>query len=123
MSDDGTIQPDSIFDKWGKVSLQAGDAFGKSLRRVEENRQGLIDAGFEGVVEHRYKLPITGWPKDRRLKQMGIFNQLQWEHGIEGWCLFLLTNYLNWKKEEVMIYVAQMRQMLRDKHVHAYHEW
>jgi hypothetical protein len=59
-SDDGTVPPGSIFNKWGEVSLAAGDSFGKSLRTVDESRGGLIDAGFQGVTEHRFKLPIGG---------------------------------------------------------------
>lgn len=89
---------------------------------MDEDKQGIIDAGFEGVVEHRYKWPIGGWSKDKRLKEMGLYNRLHWEQGIEGWCLFLLTRFLGWQHEEVTVYVAQMRKMLRDKTVHAYHD-
>ena len=121
-SDDGSVAPDSIFDRWGKTSLAAGVAFGKSLNRVDEDRHDIKDAGFEGVVEHRYKVPIGPWAKDRRLKEMGMYNQLQWEQGLEGWCMFLLTNYLGWTREQVLVYVAEMRSMLRDKRVHAYME-
>ena len=53
---------------------------------------------------------------------MGLYNRLHWEQGIEGWCLFLLTRFLGWQHEEVTVYVAQMRKMLRDKTVHAYHD-
>ena len=65
---------------------------------------------------------MKGWPRDPRLKQIGLYNRLQWEEGIEGWCIFLLTNCLHWMKEEVDVYLAHMRQALRDKSVHAYHE-
>jgi hypothetical protein len=40
-STDGTI-----FEEWGKVSLQAGDAFGKTLRIVDEAKAKMIAAGF-----------------------------------------------------------------------------
>ena len=59
-SDDGTVPPGSIFHKWGEVSLAAGDAFGKSLRTVDESKQGIIDAGFQDVREHRFKWPVGG---------------------------------------------------------------
>jgi hypothetical protein len=59
-SDDGTVLPGSAFHKWGEVSLAAGDAFGKSLRTVDESKQGLIKAGFQDVREHRFKWPIGG---------------------------------------------------------------
>jgi hypothetical protein len=57
-SDDGTVQPGGAFHKWGEVSLAAGDAFGKSLRTVDEAKQNMINAGFVEVAEHRFKWPI-----------------------------------------------------------------
>ena len=119
-SDDGTVTEDSIFGQWGRVSLAAGDAFGKSLRTVDESKPGMIAAGLENVVERRYKLPVGGWSSDPMLKELGVYYRIYWEEGIELWSMYLLTNYLHWRKEEVEVYLARMRQMLRDKTVHAY---
>lgn len=121
-ADDGTVTTESIFAKWGRVSLEAGDAFGKTLRIVDESKQGMVDAGFEDVEEHRYKIPLGGWSKDPKMKELGLYNRMQWEQGLEGWCMFLLTNYLGWQYEEVQKYIADMRKMLRDRSVHAYQE-
>jgi hypothetical protein len=57
-SDDDTVRPGTAFWEWGEVSLRAGDAFGKTLRVVDEMKQNMIEAGFIDVVEHRYKWPI-----------------------------------------------------------------
>jgi hypothetical protein len=73
-------------------------------------------------MKNRVNRYMAGWPKDQRLKEMGIYNRLQWEQGIEGWCVFLLTNVLHWTGEEVSVYLAEMRRALRDKSIHAYHE-
>ncbi|KAF2195905.1 S-adenosyl-L-methionine-dependent methyltransferase [Zopfia rhizophila CBS 207.26] len=121
-SDDGTVIEGSIFDQWGKISIDLGEAFGKSLRTVDESKDGIKAAGFVNVVEHRWKLPIGGWSKNDKLKHIGLFNRLHWEQGIEGWCLYLLTNYRNWSIEEVQVYLAKMRQALKDKKIHAYQE-
>jgi hypothetical protein len=133
------VRPGTAFYHWGETSLKAGDAFGKTLRVVDEMKQNLIDAGFVDVVEKRYKWPIggeckqfsiiknvtdgpTGWPEDPKLKQIGLFNKLQWETGIEGWSMFLLTHCLGWSVEEVNDYLSKVRGELRDKSIHAYHE-
>ncbi|KAL2811980.1 S-adenosyl-L-methionine-dependent methyltransferase [Aspergillus granulosus] len=113
----------TIFEEWGKVSLQAGDAFGKSLRIVDESRDRMIKAGFVDVVEHRFRVPVGGWPSDPRLKQLGLYNRLQWVEGIEGWTMFLLTTVLGWTREEVEVYLARMRKGLQDPSIHAYQEW
>lgn len=121
-SDDGTVTPDSIFDKWGKISIELGDKFGKSLRTADESKAGIEEAGFINVVEHRWKLPIGGWPADKRFKELGQYNRINWEQGIEGWSIFLLTTVLKWTPEEVQVYLALMRQALRDRRIHAYQE-
>jgi len=84
----------TIFEKWGKVSLEAGDAFGKTLRTADESAHYMRQAGFEEVTEQRLIMPIGRWPKDKRLKEIGSFNLLSWEDGIEGWTLMLLTQVL-----------------------------
>ncbi|CAI9627888.1 unnamed protein product [Alternaria alternata] len=121
-SDDGTVTSGSIFDRWGKISLELGDKFGKSLRTVDESRAGLEAAGFVNVVERRWKLPVGGWPADKRFKELGQYNRINWEQGIEGWSLYLLTTVMKWSKEEVEVYLAHMRTALRDRSIHAYQE-
>jgi len=112
----------TIFEEWGKVSLEAGDAFGKSLRIVDESRGKMIAAGFLEVVERRIKCPIGPWPKDPHLKLLGRFNRLQWEEGIEGWSMMLLTRILGWTRPEVEVYLTKMRAGLRNPQLHAYQE-
>jgi hypothetical protein len=121
-SDDGTVTPDSIFELWGKTSLLLGDKFGKSLRTVDESKAGMEAAGFVNVVEHRWKLPIGGWAADKRYKEIGQYNRIHWEQGIEGWSLYLLTTLLHWSVEEVQVYLARVRQALKDRRIHAYQE-
>lgn len=121
-SDDGTVEPGSIFDQWGKISLELGDEFGKTLRTVDEAKAGMEAAGFINVVEHRWKIPIGGWPVDKRFKEIGQYNRISWEQGIEGWSLYLLTTVKKWSIEEVQVYLAKMRQGLKDRKIHAYQE-
>ncbi|KAL2831964.1 S-adenosyl-L-methionine-dependent methyltransferase [Aspergillus pseudoustus] len=121
-SDDHTTDG-TIFEEWGKVSLQAGDAFGKSLRIVDESKGKMIKAGFVDVVERRFRVPIGGWASDPRLKQLGLYNRLQWVEGIEGWTMYLLTTVLGWTRQEVEIYLLRMRKGLQDPSIHAYQEY
>lgn len=92
-SDDGTTDG-TIFENWGKISLEAGDCFGKTLRVVDESTEYMTKAGFQDVTQRRFRVPIGTWPKDSRLKELGRYNRLQWEKGIEGWTMRLLTGVL-----------------------------
>jgi hypothetical protein len=93
-ADDGSVIEGSIFDQWGKVSLEAGDKFGKDLRIHKQIKGYLEEVGFESVVEHVFKWPIGPWSKDPHMKEIGLWNQLHWQEGIEGWSLALLTRVL-----------------------------
>ncbi|PLB52215.1 SAM dependent methyltransferase [Aspergillus steynii IBT 23096] len=120
-SDDGTTEG-TIFEQWGEVSLQAGDAFGKTLRVVDEAKDGLIEAGFVDVVEKRFKIPVGPWAKNPHLKKLGKLNRIYGEEAIEGYSVMLLTKILGWKRAEVEVYLAKMRQGMRDPSIHAYQE-
>lgn len=93
ISDDGTTK-ETIFEEWARVSLEAGDKFGKTLRIVNESKQRMIDAGFVDVVEHRFKMPLGPWPKDPNLKRVGLFNRLFFEECMQDWTMMLLTSVL-----------------------------
>ena len=96
-SDDGTVTEDSTFAQWGRISLEAGDKFGKSLRIHEQMKGYFEEAGFEDIVEKVYKWPIGPWSSDPHLKHIGLWNLLHWVEGIEGWSLALLTRVMGVK--------------------------
>lgn len=105
-SDDGSITEGSIFDQWGKVSLEAGDKFGKDLRIHKQIKGYLENTDFEDVVEHVYKWPIGPWSKDPHMKEIGLWNQLHWQEGIEGWSLALLTRVLGVRLPHIRVSYA-----------------
>ncbi|OAF60584.1 hypothetical protein VC83_03466 [Pseudogymnoascus destructans] len=120
-SDDGSVREGSIFDQWGKVSLEAGDKFGKDLRIHEQIKGYVTDAGFVDVVETVYRYPVGPWAKDPFIKSVGEWNRIHWQEGIEGWSMALLTRVLNWSYTEVQAYLGKMRGALKDNSIHAYH--
>lgn len=56
-SDDGSAN-DTKMEELGKIGLEAGDKFGKSLRTVDEMKDGMVRAGFVDVTVHSFKIPI-----------------------------------------------------------------
>ena len=93
-SDDGGVPDDHTFNIWSKTFLEAGDKFGKTFRIADLAKGYIEDAGYENVVETRYKLPVGGWSKDKKLKELGQWNLLHCEQGIEGWAMALLTRVM-----------------------------
>lgn len=93
VSDDGSLDG-SLLQRWGHLGWECGDKFGKSFRIAEESEGLFKAAGFENVTYKTFKWPIGTWPKNKKFKQIGAYNRLGIEEGIEGWAMFLLTNIL-----------------------------
>jgi hypothetical protein len=92
-SDDGTTAG-TVYEEWAELAHRAGDAFGKTLRIVDESKDRITKAGFVDVVEKRFKCPLGPWASDPIMKKMGAFNRLQQEEGLEGYAMYLYTTYL-----------------------------
>ncbi|RJE26710.1 hypothetical protein PHISCL_00941 [Aspergillus sclerotialis] len=119
-SDDGTIEGTKI-KELGDLGLVAGDKFGKSLRTVDEMQEGMIRAGFVDVNVHCFKVPIGPWPKDKHMKNLGRYMRLVWEESMEMWTMMLWTKILGWHREEVEVFLADVRKDLRNPAIHGYH--
>lgn len=92
-SDDGSARGTEM-ERFGALGLEAGDKFGKSLRTVDEMKDGMIRAGFVDVTVHYFKMPIGPWPKDKHLKTIGRYMRLAWEESLEMWSMFMWTKIL-----------------------------
>ncbi|RFU32225.1 hypothetical protein B7463_g4139, partial [Scytalidium lignicola] len=132
-ADDDTLKPDSFYNYWGQTVMEVSEKFGKSFTIWEEAKARMEKAGFVNVEEIRYKWPMNGWPSPefrtngndggkswRRLRELGIWNQLRLYDGIEGMLIRLLTAHNGWSYEQAQVHLAQMRTTLKDLSVHAY---
>ncbi|KAK5089613.1 hypothetical protein LTR70_007197 [Exophiala xenobiotica] len=95
-----------------KVELQVFETMGNAMR----------EAGFNDVVERRFKWPIGPWAKKRELKELGKFARAHVESGLENWSLRLLTTVLDWSAEEVYKLCADVRQEISNPKIHALQE-
>lgn len=80
----------------------------------------MRDVGFVDIQVKMFMWPVNTWPKDRFMKELGRWNQVNIAEGLEGFCLALLTRALGWRKDEVDILVAKTTTDLRNKKIHAY---
>lgn len=93
-SDDGTVQPGDVVSEWSRIFIGAGEKMGRTFKIAERSKKLIQEAGFVDVVEKKYKLPVGGWPKDAKLKEIGRWNLLFLTEGLEGMSLFILKNIL-----------------------------
>lgn len=124
MADDSSLRPDSLIAEWGNNFLGCAERAGRPLSTQLTMKAQIEEAGFVDVQEHLYKCPIGGWPRNKVLKDAGRINFVQWTAGLEGWAMFLLTNWgapEPWTADEVRVYVAKVREELKQPRLHIWH--
>ncbi|KAK5238302.1 hypothetical protein LTR96_005988 [Exophiala xenobiotica] len=124
MSDDGSLDPDSLLAGWGQNFLDCAQRAGRGLDTQLTMKAKIEAAGFVDVQEHLYKCPIGSWPKDKLLKDAGRINLAHWSSGLEGWAMFLLTRWgapEPWTADEARVYVARVREELKKPRLHIWH--
>jgi hypothetical protein len=86
-SEDDSLRGTAL-EMWGPLALEGGDKFGKSCQIAKDTKELMEAAGFLNITYRTFK-----WPKDPKLKEIGAYNRLGWEEGMEGWAMFLFTKY------------------------------
>lgn len=76
-------------------------------------------AGFVNVVHKRYKIPIGPWARDPLLKEIGSYNFMQVDNGLEGLSMRLFTSVLSWEEAEIRALLERVRADLRNPRIHA----
>ncbi|RSL79145.1 hypothetical protein CDV31_017230, partial [Fusarium ambrosium] len=65
-------------------------------------------------------MPVGGWPKDPRLKEVGLYTHAALDADLEGLLLRPAVDVLGWGLDEVYRLAAELRKELRSGKVHAY---
>jgi hypothetical protein len=73
-SDDNSIPPDypvtKFYDIVNRVFL---DRYGFDLFLIERMKSELQNLGFINVQQRVFQLPVGAWPKDKRLRLIGLY--------------------------------------------------
>jgi hypothetical protein len=120
-SADGTADGTDLL-LWGELLCEAAKKLGRPMGSdaSEMYETWMRQAGFVDIQQRMFMWPTNGWPKNRYMKELGRWNQVNIMEGLEGFCLALLTRGLGWRKEEVDIFVAKVNRDLANKHIHGY---
>ncbi|KAF5557307.1 mRNA 3 end-processing YTH1 [Fusarium napiforme] len=83
-SDDGTASDVRAVQTWNKLFREASKAFGRSFCEIEGDAELLAAAGFVDLQVTDFKVPVGGWAKDSKLRQVGEFLRATMENDLEG---------------------------------------
>lgn len=121
-SDDGSLHEDSNLSYWSNLLCEASAKYNRPIPCYDEYVEWFEKAGFVDVRRVYLKCPANPWPKDRVLKEVGMFQLTAHLLGLEGVSIALLTRAMGWKEEEVKVLIAKMRPELKNRSIHAY-QW
>ncbi|KAF2144413.1 uncharacterized protein K452DRAFT_316415 [Aplosporella prunicola CBS 121167] len=120
--DDGTMTESYPFQQWTRTQDVAAMNLDRPLRIANKLKRWYEEAGFVDVHEELFKLPINSWPKDPQFKMLGRFSESSLLQGLQGFSLAWFHRGLGWTKEEIEVYLVQVRKAISDRSIHAYHK-
>ncbi|KAK0724610.1 S-adenosyl-L-methionine-dependent methyltransferase [Lasiosphaeris hirsuta] len=118
-SQDGTLGPDHAMVKMMDGLMEACEKIGRTMNPAPKFKGWAEDAGFTNVQEQRFKIPIGAWPRDSRLKEIGILMSVNMVEGVEAFTAALFCDVLGWSKDEVSVLNAGVRSSAKRGDAHA----
>ncbi|KAF5669936.1 methyltransferase [Fusarium heterosporum] len=119
-SDDGTLTEDTTMYKWCKLLDEAAGKFNRCFERTTRFKDLLKEVGFVDVVETRYKWPTNHWPKDKKYKELGQWNNANASSALEALTMAPFTRGHGWSREEVELFLVELRKDWNNTRIHAY---
>ncbi|KAL4865263.1 hypothetical protein BDV12DRAFT_174885 [Aspergillus spectabilis] len=122
-SEDGTLQEGNNVNRFYELLREACDKVQRPVTVGKELKRFAEESGFVNVVHRRFQLPLGIWARDRRMKEIGALNMLQFLEGLEAFSTATFTNILGWEIEEVQAFLALVRKDAKDSKVHMMHDF
>ncbi|KAH7183509.1 S-adenosyl-L-methionine-dependent methyltransferase [Fusarium flagelliforme] len=119
-SDDGTLKDGMAMHMWCRLLDQAAAKFNRCFERTSNFKDLLKEVGFADVVETRYKWPTNGWPKDKKYKELGLWNNVNASSALDALTMAPFTRGLGWSREEVEAFLVKLKSDWNNPKIHAY---
>lgn len=98
-SDDGTLEDDMPMAKWVTQLLDGTRMIGRPFDGAMKYKEQMEAQGFQNVTQLVYKWPQNRWPKNRRLKELGMAAILSFPLLVGLSCWPIVFFYGAWTRE------------------------
>jgi ubiquinone/menaquinone biosynthesis C-methylase UbiE len=120
--DDGSTPKDYKVQKMLDAATEAFKKFGNDFRIASDLEGRLNAAGFKNISVRKLKVPIGTWPKDKRLRLIGLYFQAILE------ALFAAIGArpllaIGMEQIEIEVFLAGVRKDLKNTNFHSYMEY
>lgn len=116
---DGLERTDTALYKWNQLCMEGGLKAGRAWTHAQHYKRYLEEAGFEEVVERRFYWPLGSWAKGKYYQTLGEFMREVLFNGLDA-ISFKVIGSLGWTVDEIRVFLAQVRNDIRDPSIHAY---
>jgi metalloendopeptidase OMA1, mitochondrial len=101
--DDGSMPDYYGWQQWTSQLYASSKLAHRQVDVGEQLKDWMRECGFVDVHEAVFKIPLNGWPKDSRLKHVGMLWQRNLLDGLSGFSLQFFSKYLNKTQEEIEV--------------------
>ncbi|PHH62450.1 hypothetical protein CDD81_7097 [Ophiocordyceps australis] len=102
-SDDATLDPHGPLATWFRDLTEAGEKSDRSFVVGAHLRQIYERVGFVDIQEHVFKMPLSAWPKDERLKDIGRLWERNILQGLSGFSFRLFNRVFKRSAAEIEV--------------------
>ena len=104
---------------WGLIN-EALNALGANLNATLLLADMMRDTGFANVSTRIFHIPIGLWPRNKVLKLVGLYWRTILIDGAAPIALGPLTRGLKWSREQVELWLVDVRKAYMDASVHSH---
>lgn len=105
---------------WMNTLTKAFDDRGQSINAADKHARWMEEAGFVDIEDRVHQVPIGSWAKDKSLKELGRWHQVQMVDAVEPYTLAIFTDVLGRDVEETQVAIEMVRKEFREKKHHLY---
>jgi hypothetical protein len=93
---------------------------GRNALACMKYKKWMLDAGFQNIEEKKFVVPAFPWAKGKKNKELGALQMANNLNGVYGLTVTVFTKGLGWTKEEIEVFLADVRRDMTDKDIHSY---
>lgn len=105
---------------WQNGLSEAAEKIGRRFDVAVNLEKWLKAANFGDVVQHVSTVPTQQWPKNRRMKMIGAYQQQNMLDATSSYGQAHFTRVLGWSAEEYAVLGAKVRGQLKDSKLQLY---
>ncbi|WKT43677.1 hypothetical protein QSH57_008513 [Fusarium oxysporum f. sp. vasinfectum] len=120
LSDDGTLTADHALSKWCNLLGEAFTKLGSTSIKFDRIKAIMEEVGFIDIVDTRFKWPTNPWPGDKKYKELGTWNNYNASNALESLTMASFSRAHGWSRDEVIMFLVDVRKDLNNPCVHAY---